>query len=213
MMLFKHEKWKSEEEGFTLTEMIVSLVIISGAVTAFIGLLVTSIDNQVLSESRDQAQGIAQNIIAKSDATPFLNLGFTEAEYKKSVEQGGFGKNLTEERFKLHNEYLRVLPAGVPNKSSIVHKSKQTIGKQEFNIETYFVELQHSKTNQVNNVIDDKSVAIRTTVIVTWKQNNKDHEVSLSKIRAPRADECISQRLLTVTTNIPAQCKLYKFTG
>lgn len=197
------QKREMRELGLTVAEIIVTAVIIVSTLLFSAGAFGNVFDAQTTTETRNRAVAIAQDRIAKTQTTPFRELGFNSSQMLADRIAGGLG-GITE----YNGEKIRQLNL---NESLDVEPYEEAVvGKTNLTVSTYITKVQPNTFDGTSRVfIPTADIApTRVSVVVQWNDETGTQKVVRSIIRYPATNECAPLHALKGTANIPEGCKV-----
>lgn len=197
------QKRGMRELGLTVAEIIVTAVIIVSTLLFTAGGLATIFDAQSTTETRNRAVAIAQDRIAKTQTTPFRELGFNSSQMLTDRIAGGLG-GITE----YNGEKIRQL--NLNESLGVEPYEEAVVGKTNLTVSTYITKVQPNTFDGTSRVfIPTTDIApARVSVVVQWNDTSGSQKVVRSVIRYPSTSECAPLHALKGSTNIPEGCKV-----
>lgn len=214
-LLRKLKELREREDGISLIELMVSFTIIVAVLAASALAITAAHKTQTYAEARDKAGFIANGIVAEARQIDFASLAYAQSIASASPNFNGFGTQTT-----YGSEDIVIVPdselgydpenPGDINDFQFLPYREEDLGENTFQIWSYITEVKVNSTFDSSGPIlnTNASAPRRVTIIVRWNAGDGETgEVVRSWVRVPSSAECIPVSALTVSNNIPLECR------
>lgn len=195
---------REAEDGLTLIELMVSIVIIVTVLLASAFALNAAFQAQAVSEVKSRGVEIAREQSEKAKQRNFVDTRVVVPNQYRP------GEVVVPETYKgekvIMRKAERINDNGDLENVGFVHRQVQEENGTKFTIVTYVTQvtsasfdgagtnIQLNKT-PVNGVTISAPIVKRISIVVSWTLDGKEHSTSNTVVRAPRPDECIPTRV------------------
>lgn len=192
-------KFIKKEEGFTLVEILVAVVIIAFVLLAGVKAMGAAFEAQSSATMRATSNSLAQNRLNTIKDNSYINTVVLKTptdvipqSYKgESIFIKNINTDWSPELDKQGIQYKRVDTINNVNYNTTVYVTGVNNASNDFNSEG----IQLAPTN-INDVNVTNPIIKRVTVIVDWNNGREDLSTEIAWVRTPTPAECIPPRLL-----------------
>lgn len=197
-------KSREAEDGLTLVELMVSIVIIVTVLLSSAFALNAAFKAQAVSEIKSRAVEIAREQSEKAKQKNFVDTRLVApTQYRP-------GEVTVPTSYKGESTIIRVADRindnGDLENIGFVHRQIQEENGTKFTILTYVTRVTSASfdaagtniqlnTTTVNGVVTAAPVVKRITIVVSWTLDGSENSTSNTVVRTPRPDECIPPRV------------------
>lgn len=172
------------EDGLTLVEMMVAILVVGVVLTTLASVLVTTLRTIVHNERETAATALAQQEIERLQAAPWDQAGLLEEEV--DAAPSGWSARVSAGTFEGEELALITPPDGAETRPAQAPQLESDLADLEMDTFDFTV---HRYVTWVDRTGNDVPETRRFTVIVSWSVLGRDREIVASGERSPTQSE------------------------